>query len=607
MAIQNEVLFREEHIKPTCTSDGCLGQACTDPTYRSCVHGTDADWVVHLLVQLEQSDLRASSEIQDGLAALVKNSTNEIEVVGRNLKINKNFDMSSPVFREPTCEDIVEPSMAYENVSIPSRDEEDADEENADEEDADEEDADEEDADEEDADEEEADDALERRNLEILEIRCRRCSCSRNPETEYSFQHPDSPLPSERIEHCVHKPLVWASFVDAKLDLPAEMGGLSGSGKTTTSERCRNWKLSTYNFYSATTPELIMNTHGLGEAELHSVCRRLKSSYWPCSTFFNRNSKRCPANEQRGSDEDSSPIQGEELLLFRLSVDILNLKRFGLITLAGFRARVSLRRAVVLGIPSSFWIVHYTWISIGFIIRSHQYHSIILGILIFVSVNQDHEYIGARYWYIPNAPFVGGFAAGSNDWSHCYCQLCLRITAGETKNTHRRPSREQPNLFSGGTISLLVVELCLTIYPRIPIYKASASQDSALANAPLATMAPDTINLRSFTGTLEQRQSIPTHTNISNPSRSDNRCEQGTLQLGLLAKTIRDFLHLIVVQYPGDDTFAAGAARIALINRIIKGFSLTILSPITSSWIPITCLNSYLSHTGRLGFFHTHV
>ena len=34
---------------------------------------------------------------------------------------------------------------------------------------------------------------------------------------------------------------------------------------------------------------------------------------------------------------------------------------------------------------------------------------IIIGILVNVGVNRDHQYIGAHYWHIPGAPFVGGF------------------------------------------------------------------------------------------------------------------------------------------------------------------------------------------------------
>ena len=34
---------------------------------------------------------------------------------------------------------------------------------------------------------------------------------------------------------------------------------------------------------------------------------------------------------------------------------------------------------------------------------------IILGIAVNVGANQDHEFIGAKNWHIPGAPFVGGF------------------------------------------------------------------------------------------------------------------------------------------------------------------------------------------------------
>lgn len=34
---------------------------------------------------------------------------------------------------------------------------------------------------------------------------------------------------------------------------------------------------------------------------------------------------------------------------------------------------------------------------------------IVLGIVVNVGGNQEHEYIGAKNWHIPGAPFVGGF------------------------------------------------------------------------------------------------------------------------------------------------------------------------------------------------------
>ncbi|KAJ3810224.1 amino acid permease/ SLC12A domain-containing protein [Lentinula aff. lateritia] len=71
---------------------------------------------------------------------------------------------------------------------------------------------------------------------------------------------------------------------------------------------------------------------------------------------------------------------------------------------------------------------------------------IILGILVNVGVNQTHEYIGARYWYIPGAPFVGGFGGFAQVFvtaSFAYGGTeSLGITAGETKN----PSRNMPRV-----------------------------------------------------------------------------------------------------------------------------------------------------------------
>ncbi|KAJ3843535.1 amino acid permease-domain-containing protein [Lentinula raphanica] len=71
---------------------------------------------------------------------------------------------------------------------------------------------------------------------------------------------------------------------------------------------------------------------------------------------------------------------------------------------------------------------------------------IILGILVNVGVNQKHEYIGARYWYIPNAPFVGGFGGFAQVFvtaSFAYGGTeSLGITAGETKN----PSKNMPRV-----------------------------------------------------------------------------------------------------------------------------------------------------------------
>ncbi|KAF9070829.1 amino acid permease-domain-containing protein [Rhodocollybia butyracea] len=71
---------------------------------------------------------------------------------------------------------------------------------------------------------------------------------------------------------------------------------------------------------------------------------------------------------------------------------------------------------------------------------------IILGVLVNVGVNQNHEYIGARYWHIPGAPFVGGFGGFATVFvtaSFAYGGTeSLGITAGETKN----PSKNMPRV-----------------------------------------------------------------------------------------------------------------------------------------------------------------
>ncbi|KAF5345326.1 hypothetical protein D9758_008481 [Tetrapyrgos nigripes] len=71
---------------------------------------------------------------------------------------------------------------------------------------------------------------------------------------------------------------------------------------------------------------------------------------------------------------------------------------------------------------------------------------IILGILVNVGVNQQHEYIGARYWHIPGAPFVDGFRGFASVFvtaSFAYGGTeSLGITAGETKN----PSKNMPRV-----------------------------------------------------------------------------------------------------------------------------------------------------------------
>ncbi|PCH43551.1 hypothetical protein WOLCODRAFT_138428 [Wolfiporia cocos MD-104 SS10] len=71
---------------------------------------------------------------------------------------------------------------------------------------------------------------------------------------------------------------------------------------------------------------------------------------------------------------------------------------------------------------------------------------IILGIAVNLGANREHEYIGARYWHIDGAPFVGGFGGFARVFvtaSFAYGGTeSLGITAGETKN----PSRNMPRV-----------------------------------------------------------------------------------------------------------------------------------------------------------------
>jgi amino acid transporter, AAT family len=89
-----------------------------------------------------------------------------------------------------------------------------------------------------------------------------------------------------------------------------------------------------------------------------------------------------------------------------------------------------------------------------------------VGILVNVGMNRQHSFIGVKNWYIPGAPFVGGFGgfakvfvtasyaceihSSRNSCFFTYSRLHLRdggteslgITAGETRN----PSRNMPRV-----------------------------------------------------------------------------------------------------------------------------------------------------------------
>lgn len=70
----------------------------------------------------------------------------------------------------------------------------------------------------------------------------------------------------------------------------------------------------------------------------------------------------------------------------------------------------------------------------------------IVGILVNVGVNHEHQYIGGHNWRIPGAPFVGGFGGFANVFvtaSFAYGGTeSLGITAGEAKN----PSKNMPRV-----------------------------------------------------------------------------------------------------------------------------------------------------------------
>lgn len=71
---------------------------------------------------------------------------------------------------------------------------------------------------------------------------------------------------------------------------------------------------------------------------------------------------------------------------------------------------------------------------------------IITGIFVNLGANREHKFIGASNWYIPGAPFVGGFGGFARVFvtaSFAYGGTeSLGITAGETKN----PSRNMPRV-----------------------------------------------------------------------------------------------------------------------------------------------------------------
>ncbi|TVY47446.1 putative amino-acid permease [Lachnellula occidentalis] len=76
---------------------------------------------------------------------------------------------------------------------------------------------------------------------------------------------------------------------------------------------------------------------------------------------------------------------------------------------------------------------------------------VILGIVVNCGANTSHTYIGAKYWYIGDAPFVGGiggFASVFVTASFAYGGTeSIAITAGETKNPTKNLPRVVKNVF----------------------------------------------------------------------------------------------------------------------------------------------------------------
>ncbi|KAI0790711.1 amino acid permease/ SLC12A domain-containing protein [Abortiporus biennis] len=71
---------------------------------------------------------------------------------------------------------------------------------------------------------------------------------------------------------------------------------------------------------------------------------------------------------------------------------------------------------------------------------------IVLGVFVNLGLNREHEFIGAKYWHIPGAPFVGGFGGFARVFVTASFAFggteSLGVTAGETKN----PSKNMPRV-----------------------------------------------------------------------------------------------------------------------------------------------------------------
>ena len=95
------------------------------------------------------------------------------------------------------------------------------------------------------------------------------------------------------------------------------------------------------------------------------------------------------------------------------------------------------------------WYLQEYWLSLLKVVTIVIF--IILGIAVNCGGNTSHEYIGARYWHIGDAPFVngiGGFASVFVTASFAYGGTeSIAITAGETKDPARTLPKVVRNVF----------------------------------------------------------------------------------------------------------------------------------------------------------------
>ena len=109
---------------------------------------------------------------------------------------------------------------------------------------------------------------------------------------------------------------------------------------------------------------------------------------------------------------------------------------------------------------------------------------IILGIVVNSGGNTSHQYLGAHYWYIGEAPFVGGiggFASVFVTASFAYGGTeSIAITAGETRNPTKNLPRVVKNVFWRILIFYLLSVLLIGLnipynYPNLSSKSSSVS------------------------------------------------------------------------------------------------------------------------------------